>query len=100
MYEGIQSDILSTTKFVENSDLSTTYLGTVDITRASTIKPERKIPNIRTRVYSRKAIGQHRMSDTIGIQELANHLYLNHIICIENHLIHCQNSHPKHREYR
>ena len=27
MYEGIQSEIISTTRFDENSDLSTTYLG-------------------------------------------------------------------------
>ena len=31
MYEGIQLEILSTTRFDENSDLSTTYLGRVDI---------------------------------------------------------------------
>ena len=37
IYEGIQSDILSTTRFDENSDLSTTYLGRVDVTRASKI---------------------------------------------------------------
>ena len=30
MYKGIQSEILSTTKFDENSDLSTTYLGKAD----------------------------------------------------------------------
>ena len=29
-YEGIQSEILSTTRFDENSDLSTTYLGKAD----------------------------------------------------------------------
>ena len=27
VYEGIQSEIVSTTRFDENSDLSTTYLG-------------------------------------------------------------------------
>ena len=36
--DGIQSEILSTTRFDENSDLSTTYLGRVDTTRASKIK--------------------------------------------------------------
>ena len=30
VYEGIQSQILSTTRFDENSDLTTTYLGKVD----------------------------------------------------------------------
>ena len=29
MYEGIQTEILNTTRFDENSDLSTTYLGKI-----------------------------------------------------------------------
>ena len=30
VYEGIQSEILNTTRFYKNSDLSTTYLGKSD----------------------------------------------------------------------
>ena len=44
IYEGIQSEILSTTRFDENSDLSTTYLGRVCKTRASKIKVEETFP--------------------------------------------------------
>ena len=44
MYEGIQSEVISTTRFDENSDLSMTYLGRIDITRASKIKAEEKFP--------------------------------------------------------
>ena len=44
IYEGIQSEILSTTRFDENSDLSTTDLGKVDTTRASKIKAEERFP--------------------------------------------------------
>ena len=44
IYEGVQSEILSTTRFNENSDLSTTYLGRVDITRASKIKVKERFP--------------------------------------------------------
>ena len=44
IYNGIQSEILSTTRFDENSDLSTTYVGRVDITRASKIKVEETFP--------------------------------------------------------
>ena len=44
MYEGIQSEVISTTRFDKNSDLSTTYLGRIDITRASKIKAEEKFP--------------------------------------------------------
>ena len=38
MYKGIQSEVISTTRFDENSDLSTTYLCRTDITRTSKIK--------------------------------------------------------------
>ena len=44
IYEGICSEILSTTRFDENSDLRTIYLGRVDITRASKIKAEDRFP--------------------------------------------------------
>ena len=40
IYNGIQSEIMSTTRFDENSDFSTTYLGRVGTTRASKIKVE------------------------------------------------------------
>ena len=44
MYEGVKSEVLSTTKFDENSDLSTTYLGRIDMTRASKIKVKERFP--------------------------------------------------------
>ena len=44
IYSGIQSEILSTTIFDENSDLSTTYLGRVHTTRVSKIKAEETFP--------------------------------------------------------
>ena len=42
MYKEIQSEVISTTRFDENSDLSMTYLGTIDITRASKVKAQEK----------------------------------------------------------
>ena len=44
MYEGVKSEVLSTTKFDENSDLSKTYFGMIDVTRASKFKTEEKFP--------------------------------------------------------
>ena len=44
MYEGIQSEVISTTRFDENSDLSTICLGRINIARASKIKVEEKFP--------------------------------------------------------
>ena len=40
VYEGIQSEIVNTTRFDENSDLSTTYLGKSDKTRNDKLKAE------------------------------------------------------------
>ena len=44
IYDRIQSEILSTTRFDENSDLHMRYLGRVDLKRASKIKVEETIP--------------------------------------------------------
>ena len=44
MYEGVQSEVLSTTRFDENSNLTMTYLGRIDMTRASKVKAEEKFP--------------------------------------------------------
>ena len=44
VYEGIQSEILNTTRFDENSDLSTTYLGKVDKSKNNKIKAEESFP--------------------------------------------------------
>ena len=65
--DGIQSEILNTTRFGENSDLSTTYLGGVDTTRASKIKVEETFPISQPGyVHCRKTTGWNRMSNTIG----------------------------------
>ena len=42
IYEGIQSEVIRTTRFDENSDLRMKYLGSTDITRASKIKAEER----------------------------------------------------------
>ena len=44
IYEGIQSEIMSTTRLDENSDLSTVYLGRVDMVRDNKIKVEETFP--------------------------------------------------------
>ena len=56
MCDGITSEILNTTRFHENSDLSRTYL-------RRQFDDRREVINNRTRVYGRKAIRWYRMSD-------------------------------------
>ena len=44
VYEGIQSEIVNTTRFDENSDLSNTYLGKSDKTRNDKLMAEESFP--------------------------------------------------------
>ena len=44
MYDGVRLEVLFTTKFDENSDLSTMYLGRIDITKSDKIKTEERFP--------------------------------------------------------
>ena len=44
MYKGIKSKILSTTTVNENSDLSMTYLGKINIVKENKITMEEKFP--------------------------------------------------------
>ena len=92
IYDGIQSEILSTTRFDENSDLSTTYLGRVDTTRASKIKVKETFP-ISKQGYTGGKLFLEQNVRYYCIQELANHLCLNHTTCIVSHFIHYQGLH-------
>ena len=53
VYEGIESDIVNTTRFNENSDLSMTYLSGSDRTRNEQVDSKGLIPNFRTWVNIR-----------------------------------------------
>ena len=44
IYEEIQSEIVNTTRFNENSDLSTTYLGMSDRSKNDKFKAEESFP--------------------------------------------------------
>ena len=44
MYEGIYMEVISTDKFDEDTDISTTYLGQVDMTRNTEVKAKENFP--------------------------------------------------------
>ena len=44
MHEEVKPEVLNTTKFDENTDLGTTYLGRIDMTRLDKIEVEEKFP--------------------------------------------------------
>ena len=51
MHEGIQSKIVNTMRFNENSDLSVAYMGTSDKVRNYKLKAEESFPIFRTWIY-------------------------------------------------
>ena len=44
VYEGVYAKVISTDRFDEDMDLSTTYLGQVDMTRSTEVKAEDNFP--------------------------------------------------------
>ena len=44
VYDGVHAEIVSTDRFDEDTDLSTTYLGQVDMTRNTEVKAEENFP--------------------------------------------------------
>ena len=44
VYEGVYMEVISTDRFDEDTDLSTTYLGQVDMTRNTEVKAEESFP--------------------------------------------------------
>ena len=52
MYEGVYVEVISTDKFDEDTDISTTYLGQVDMTRNTELKAEENFP-VAARGYTR-----------------------------------------------
>ena len=52
VYEGVYAEIVSTNRFDENSDLSTTYLGQVNMTRDTEVRAEERFP-ITARGYTK-----------------------------------------------
>ena len=44
MYEGVYAEVISSDRFDEDTDLSTMYLGQVDMTRDTEVKAEENFP--------------------------------------------------------
>ena len=86
MYKRIHSEVISKTRLDENSGLSRTSLGRVDITRVSRIKAEERVSYIRARIDSRKATGWKEcqiLLDTGATKSLMS----------KSHYLHCKSLH-------
>ena len=66
IYEGIHSEVVSSNRLDENSDISTTYLGRVNKEMQKYTKSREIISYFRTWLHLRQIIRWHRMSVTTG----------------------------------
>ena len=98
-YEGIKTEIVNTTRSDENSDLSTTYLGRIDMTRDKDLMVEQRFS------ISKSGYTIGKLMDGMECQILldtgeANPLWSNHIIYAVRHCIPCPSLHLRHRELK
>ena len=99
MYEGIQSEILNTTRFDENSDLSTTYLGTSDRSKYDRIKVEESF------LISEQGYTIGKLLDGTDYQVLldtgtSKSFMSKSYYILVSHSILYQNSHQTHKEFK
>ena len=66
VYEDVFAEVVTTNRFDENVDLSTTYLCKIDMKREDIMKVEGKFSNLRAEFCYRKSVEWKGMSDSIG----------------------------------
>ena len=85
MYEGIQSDIVSSSRFDENSDISTTYLGKIESKEGQDkLKAEESFP-ISENGYTQGRLLDGTIVSYYWTQALVSPSCQNHFICNVNH---------------
>ena len=99
VYKGIQSEIVSTSRFDENSDLSTTYLGKSDRSKNDKLKAEEPFSILEQGYTLGKLLGRTEcqlLLDTGASKSFMSKSYYMH--CKSLHF--CQNLLQKHKEFR
>ena len=99
VYEGIQSEIVSTTTFDENSDLSTTYLGRIDKENKNKLRAEESFPII-GHGYTSVDCWMAQSVNCYWTGVHTSHSCNNHCTCIASHPTHCQNLPQRLNEYK
>ena len=87
VYEGVYAEVISTDKFDEDTDISTTYLGQVDMTRNTEVKAEEKFP-MTARGYTRGQLLDGRDCDAL-IDTGARKSYMS-----KSYFLQCKLLHP------
>ena len=100
VYEGVQSDIVSSSRFNENSDISMTYLGKIGQEESQNkLKAEESFP-ISENGYTLEDYWMVRSVNYYLTQVLVNPLCQNHSTCTVSHYIPYRNLLLLHREYK
>ena len=100
VYEGIQSDIVSSSRFDENSDINTTYLGKIEHKESQDkLKAEESFP-ISENGYTLGRLLDSKSVNSCWTQALVNPSCQNHFICNVNHYTPYQNLLLLHRKYK
>ena len=87
VYKGIYADVISTDKFDEDTDISTTYLGQVGMTRDTEVKAEESFP-MAARGYTRGQLLDGTDCDVL-IDTGTSKSYMS-----KSYFLQCKNLHP------
>ena len=100
VYEGVQSDIVSSSRFDENSDISTTYLGKPGQEESQDkLKAEESFP-ISENGYNSGRLLEVQNVSYFWIQVPVNPLCQSHSICTVSHYTPYQKLQLAHKEYK
>ena len=100
IYDGIQSDIVISSRFDENSDISTTYLGRIEnMEGQDKLKAEESFP-ISENGYTLGRLLNGTKCQLLLDTGASSHLYPSHFICNVNHCTTYQNLLLPHKKYR
>ena len=61
VYDGVYAEVISTYRFDEDTDLSTTYLGQIGMSRKTEVKAEESFCYECSRPYKRRIVRWYRM---------------------------------------
>ena len=84
MYKGVYMEVISTDKFDEDTDISTTYLRQVDMTRNTEVKAEGNFP-MAARGYTRGQLLDGTDCDVLIDTGARSHTCPNLISCDASH---------------
>ena len=94
MYDGGKSEVLSATKLDENSDMTTTYLGRINMTELHKIKAEEKLPISEQGYAVGKLLDSTECLILLDMGVSKSFMSKSHILDV-NLYIHYQHFHPK-----